>query len=1184
MNQNLILSDRKSKKDLPGISHIKNQTSESALKQKYLSNEVQEQIKEYLRKDFEVHLPVLKLKHSKDISYIKDFKTPKVHQCPINLPTNLHDLKNLVSCRSVTNFDHLCNKNSCIDKILSTFPSVESGIEYLEKIDAGPPSGRKEAENLLLWFCDMKNKYENHESFELVVKTCIEELIRQITVECKERGELLKTVLGYYQQIYAAKDLQNEKITAKKEQDCEKLIKNMKNQHKEEVFALNTKILQLSADLKNFNEASMESQVAVGIYKKKFYEMQKLYLEERKKKKNFLSPNLLNKKKVIDFGVNRRSFANGIIGDSLLADENGFDYNFESLGNEVFDSQRSSCVSFRDHVTQTECSQSKKSEYFCFDSNKNQILIDPIRKNLENISEGIQTEKQIFELFFEYFEIIPHVNIDIFNTNKKNFSFTNDYIEIIPENDKVICNDLQSYNDSVTSPKKNKKKAFSEDFKISLQNNENNVENLKIPEENLSENYLDSDKKLITKFSIQVIKSGSFESSDEELLQPKISYKKGKSIKKRRKNSIIAESNFIKTDEVSTYQDSMNPSQIEIASVDQILLEKRKELQDLKEKIEKLEKFEKLEESEILERLEKLEKIENIEKIEKLEKLEKIKSIKTNYKQKDLHENSLKVGKKPNKLNNSFSQYSYNNSVRKITSISKTKEKISSSHKQTTQSPASLNKNLSKSINLSDSYTQDPQKNEKKVNSIVFDKIKTLDVLKPADIIFSSPFINKKRNSAVDFYDKINQLSINYNDRSMLKNNESESDQSFYSSDSSNEDSESISDQNSMNADIMIPIPSNTKKRDENLSFKEKTSFAEFNFHSSSYKAHNSNSAARVIKKLLMKSEKNIIKKALLTKTTVKKIINSVYQSFFSKLDFITSDRLIKKCYEDFIQKYGLKKVSNRKTAEFFASLIKHRKAKKCRIFLQLAGYGEVVNKNNYSNLTLLLYLKLFNRILSDKTGLVFNNNDVKAKCWLNRNRIIEFIRMKLDDKIGASLMNPLIASLDRKSPAKNKTNDGIDLDEVLEQICIFYEKALDLIKKGLNLFFLAFGYLNTEKIFFDEFLIAVRAVFPQSFQKVWDNGYKKKKISYEKAFVMCAEANIFQEQGLISFVKSFKTDVYKNYTELVENIESFQNEDKEQWKERLKKCMKMWDEGTIHAQLVWHIYEIEIHRILPEN
>ena len=226
----------------------------------------------------------------------------------------------------------------------------------------------------------------------------------------------------------------------------------------------------------------------------------------------------------------------------------------------------------------------------------------------------------------------------------------------------------------MTSPKKNKKKAFSEDFKISLQSNENYVENLKIPEENLSENYLDSDKKLITKFSIQVIKSGSFESSDEELLQPKISYKKGKSIKKRRKNSIIAESNFIKTDEVSTYQDSMNPSQIEIASVDQILLEKRKELQDLKEKIEKLEKFEKLEESEILERLEKLEKIENIEK---LEKLEKIKSIKTNHKQKDLHENSLKVGKKPNKLNNSFSQYSYNNSVRKITSISKTKEKMS---------------------------------------------------------------------------------------------------------------------------------------------------------------------------------------------------------------------------------------------------------------------------------------------------------------------------------------------------------------------------------------------------------------------------------------------------------------------------------------------------------------------------
>ena len=46
----------------------------------------------------------------------------------------------------------------------------------------------------------MKKNYENHEEFELVIKKCEEELMRQVSVECKHRGEILTIILNYYKQ------------------------------------------------------------------------------------------------------------------------------------------------------------------------------------------------------------------------------------------------------------------------------------------------------------------------------------------------------------------------------------------------------------------------------------------------------------------------------------------------------------------------------------------------------------------------------------------------------------------------------------------------------------------------------------------------------------------------------------------------------------------------------------------------------------------------------------------------------------------------------------------------------------------------------------------------------------------------------------------------------------------------
>lgn len=275
------------------IHHNKSGSLESLLKPRIPAPDVQEQIRDYLRKDLESRLPMLKLQYSRDISHIRDHKFSRQNPHPISLPKNINELRNLVECRSRSTIDIACNKNECIDRIL--MDSVQNSgntVRYLEKLDQTLPSGRKEAENLLKWFEEMKDRYENNEQFELVIIKCAEELVRQVMVECKDRGEMLKVILGYYQNIFEDKRKKIEESMYSIEQITEKKIAKLKQLHAEEVEGYKQKIDSLELSVKEIEENISRSQQEVGIYKKRFYEMQKVFLENKNQIRKYSMPEL----------------------------------------------------------------------------------------------------------------------------------------------------------------------------------------------------------------------------------------------------------------------------------------------------------------------------------------------------------------------------------------------------------------------------------------------------------------------------------------------------------------------------------------------------------------------------------------------------------------------------------------------------------------------------------------------------------------------------------------------------------------------------------------------------------------------------------------------------------------------------------------------------------------------------
>ncbi|CAG9316946.1 unnamed protein product [Blepharisma stoltei] len=134
-----------------------------------------------------------------------------------------------------------------------------------EKFEFGAPAGRKDVELLAEWVDRMLLKLAEEtaepekmlEETNRIYTTCINEIIRQITVQCKERGELITTIWKAYQNVFErALRISQAKLMLTNEEHMNDKVR-LQNHYKEQIAQmerliekLNENVEQLHRDIK----------------------------------------------------------------------------------------------------------------------------------------------------------------------------------------------------------------------------------------------------------------------------------------------------------------------------------------------------------------------------------------------------------------------------------------------------------------------------------------------------------------------------------------------------------------------------------------------------------------------------------------------------------------------------------------------------------------------------------------------------------------------------------------------------------------------------------------------------------------------------------------------------------------------------------------------------------------------
>ncbi|CAG9336358.1 unnamed protein product [Blepharisma stoltei] len=204
-------------------------------------------------------------KTTRDISHMLD--SQKLKQNVSDVET-LHSIYRGASSSSLpTDYEEIKNyvKNNFIldSSIFLDTGSTQSGEE---KTSLGLPTGRIQAKNLKYWLDTMKNKYINdyleelynghslnelkREAIENIYKACLREVIRQVSVFCLDRGNLIMEVVSVLFKIWKSKlDCQAD-IEIEKEKQLEEEILKLESQHSEILTKINEKLTKANTQLK----------------------------------------------------------------------------------------------------------------------------------------------------------------------------------------------------------------------------------------------------------------------------------------------------------------------------------------------------------------------------------------------------------------------------------------------------------------------------------------------------------------------------------------------------------------------------------------------------------------------------------------------------------------------------------------------------------------------------------------------------------------------------------------------------------------------------------------------------------------------------------------------------------------------------------------------------------------------
>jgi hypothetical protein len=376
-------------------------------------------------------------------------------------------------------------------------------------------------------------------------------------------------------------------------------------------------------------------------------------------------------------------------------------------------------------------------------------------------------------------------------------------------------------------------------------------------------------------------------------------------------------------------------------------------------------------------------------------------------------------------------------------------------------------------------------------------------------------------------------------------------------------------------------------------STKELTKFAEFKFTKTKPAVAKPVSPAHeIIKKLLKRSKENMEKSAKASKKMVNKIISNTYSTSLSKSPLESPEELLEICYDEFSQRYGLKKVIDRKFMEFLSSLLKVKSYKRPFMFIKLSGLGKSIKLDSYSKFTLNLYLSSLNYMLTSKIGITMNYEETDDKNLFPINRASECVREKLEGILDRVSINSLVYTIESKAmPDPQRISTGlIELEYVLEVICDNYENQQRKIINGAKILFKALGYLEGASVLQYDFCFAVRFICPHKFYRLESEEIVSQEISFDELIEICIEMNVLSENDLNHFVRGYAKKPFENFEDMagiVERMEkgkvSYISIDKEKWRNRLEKSRSELEGKGFDAVLVWKLYECELKRIEGE-
>lgn len=378
--------------------------------------------------------------------------------------------------------------------------------------------------------------------------------------------------------------------------------------------------------------------------------------------------------------------------------------------------------------------------------------------------------------------------------------------------------------------------------------------------------------------------------------------------------------------------------------------------------------------------------------------------------------------------------------------------------------------------------------------------------------------------------------------------------------------------------------------QNEFRAIKELTKFAEFKFSKQKPAVPKPLSPVPELIKGMMKRNKEYLdKKAKAGRKMVNKIISNTYSLAVGKNGLESPEELLEICYDEFSQRYGLKKVTDRKFLEFLASILKLSNLKKPQMFIKLTGFGNYINQPTYSKYTVTLYLNSLNYMLTSKVGITMNYEETDDKNFFPINRAIECIKEKLEGLVDRLSIFSIIGIIETKSiPDPQRISTGlIDLEYVLEFLCDTYETQQKKILKGAKLVFKALGYEEKDQILQYDLALAVRFICPQKFLRMESEENLVQKLSFEETLDICIEMNVLSEHDIGNFIKNYAKVPFQNLSELLDIVDrmgKFKCEwisvDEHRWREKLEMCQRTLDPNSQLAVIAWKVYESELKRI----